>query len=151
MEKFIIYGGKPLNGDITVSGSKNATLGILPAVLLAENPCIIENVPDILDVKIIVDMLTALGAKCAWMSKNVIKIDPRNVKSHKAISESISTLRGSYYFIGALLGRFGKAEVSLPGGCNLGPRPIDLHLKGFNALADTVEEYGMVKTNAKRT
>ena len=151
MEKFIIYGGKPLNGDITVSGSKNATLGILPAVLLAENPCIIENVPDILDVKIIVDMLTALGAKCAWMSKNVIKIDPRNVKSHKAISESISTLRGSYYFIGALLGRFGKAEVSLPGGCNLGPRPIDLHLKGFNALgADTVEEYGMVKTNAKK-
>ncbi len=151
MEKFIIHGGKPLNGDITVSGSKNATLGILPAVLLAKNPCIIENVPDILDVKIIVDMLTALGAQCTWMSRNVIKIDPRNVKTHKAISESISTLRGSYYFIGALLGRFGKAEVSLPGGCNLGPRPIDLHLKGFNALgADTVEEYGMVKANAKK-
>ena len=151
LEKLIVYGGKPLNGDITVSGSKNATLGILPAVLLADGPCVIENVPNILDVKIVVDMLKALGAKCTWLNDNVIKIDPSNINSYKAISESISALRGSYYFIGALLGRFGKAEVSLPGGCNLGPRPIDLHLKGFNALgAETVEEYGMVKAHAKK-
>lgn len=149
MEKLIINGGKPLCGDITVSGSKNAALGILPAVLLADNPCTIENVPDILDVKIVVDMLTALGAECMWINKNTIKIDPAGVKSYKAISESISSLRGSYYFIGALLGRLNRAEVSLPGGCNLGPRPIDLHLKGFHALGtDIVEEYGMVKAYA---
>lgn len=95
MDKLVINGGKPLIGDITVSGSKNAALGILPAVLLADNPCIIENVPDILDVKIVVDMLTDLGAKCTWINKNILKIDPTGVNSYKAISESISSLRGS--------------------------------------------------------
>jgi len=146
LEKLVINGGTPLRGTISVSGCKNAAVAILPATILAEKPCIIENIPDVSDVEIILGIMRELGATCEWLDDATVKIDASNISSYTATYETISRLRGSYYFIGALLGRFGKAEVSLPGGCNLGVRPIDQHLKGFQALGATVsDEYGIVK------
>lgn len=148
MDKLVVNGGTPLRGDVVVSGSKNAAVAILPAVLLSENPCVIENVPHVIDVDIILNILTELGASCSWKSTNTVYIDATGVKSYVASHEKIGRLRGSYYFIGALLGRCGHAEVALPGGCNLGPRPIDQHLKGFQALGAEIEDsYGMVKAH----
>ncbi len=133
MGKFVIYGEKPLKGNVSIGGSKNAVVAILPAALLAENPCTIDNVPDVSDVHIIIDILRKLGAICEWKNDSVT-IDARPVNTYVATDNNIGALRGSYYFVGALLGRFGRAEVSLPGGCNLGARPIDQHLKGFKQL-----------------
>ena len=149
MDKYIIYGGSPLRGEVNVSGCKNAAVAILPAALLADEPCTIENVPNVSDVHIIVDILRKLGAQCTYRGDRVT-IDARTVKTHIATDDNISALRGSYYFIGSLLGKFGEAEVSLPGGCNLGARPIDQHLKGFRLLgADVKEEYGIVTAKAE--
>ncbi|MBQ8827829.1 MAG: UDP-N-acetylglucosamine 1-carboxyvinyltransferase [Clostridia bacterium] len=148
MKKLTIEGGIPLTGEVTVSGSKNAAVGILPAVLLVDSPCVIENVPDVTDIRLILEILTSLGAKCE-RDGDVVRIDPTGVNTYVAANDRISRLRGSYYFIGALLGRCGHAEVALPGGCNFGLRPIDQHLKGFSALgAKLLEEYGMVKAHA---
>ena len=148
MKKIVINGGRPLKGDISISGSKNAAVGILPAVLLASGPCTRENVPDVLDIRILLEVLTSLGAKCE-MEGDVVRIDPTTVNSHTALYDIICRMRGSAYFIGALLGRFGCAEVALPGGCNFGPRPIDQHLKGFKALgADISDSYGKVVASA---
>ena len=148
MGKFVIYGEKPLKGNVSIGGSKNAVVAILPAALLAENPCTIDNVPDVSDVHIIIDILRKLGAICEWKNDSVT-IDARPVNTYVATDNNIGALRGSYYFVGALLGRFGRAEVSLPGGCNLGARPIDQHLKGFKQLgADTTADYGKVVANA---
>lgn len=144
----VVKGGVPLYGDVTVSGSKNAAVAILPAALLANGPCVIENVPRILDVKIIMDILNKLGATTEWIGENTVRIDSHKINTHIASYETISRLRASYYFIGALLGKIGKAEVSQSGGCNLGSRPIDQHLKGFAALGVIIkEEHGLVKAN----
>lgn len=151
MSKFVITGGKPLRGEITVSGSKNAAVGILPAVLLADAPCIIENVPNISDVNVMLDILCKLGATCERISGDVVRIDPTGVTSHEATFDEMARLRGSYYFMGALLGKFGKAVVAQPGGCQLGTRPIDQHLKGFQALGVSIEEgYDRISFNAKK-
>jgi len=148
LKKLTITGGIPLKGEVTISGSKNAAVGILPAVLLVDSPVTIENVPNVTDIRIILDILRSLGATCE-QNGDVVKIDPTGVKTFIADNERINRLRGSYYFIGALLGRFGHAEVVLPGGCNFCLRPIDQHLKGFSALgANIVEEYGMVKAHS---
>lgn len=148
MKKLVINGGRPLKGDILISGSKNAAVGILPAVLLASGPCTIENVPNVSDIRILLEVLRSLGAESEQCG-DVVRIDPCKVSSSVALYDKICRLRGSSYFIGALLGRFGRAEVSLPGGCNFGPRPIDQHLKGFKALgADISESYGKVVANA---
>lgn len=150
MDKYVIEGGVPLKGEVFVSGSKNAAVGILPAVLLADTPCTIENLPDIVDVRLMIEILEKIGVECVWTDSETVRLDPRGVKSFSALYDVVSRLRGSYYLMGALLGRFGQMEVSLPGGCNLGARPIDQHLKGFQALGvDINTQFGAVKGVAK--
>ena len=150
MDKYVIEGGVPLKGEVFVSGSKNAAVGILPAVLLADTPCTIENLPDIVDVRLMIEILEKIGVECVWTDSETVRLDPRGVKSSSALYDVVSRLRGSYYLMGALLGRFGHMEVSLPGGCNLGARPIDQHLKGFQALGvDINTQFGAVKGVAK--
>ncbi len=151
MDKFVINGGKRLCGRICVSGAKNAAVAILPAVLLADAPCIIENVPDISDVHGILRALSALGAKVTPLSRTSFEIDPTGVKSHVVSKEMAQGMRASSYFLGALLGRMKKAKVAPPGGCAIGLRPIDQHIKGFNALGATVTiENGMVIAKADK-
>ncbi|MGI6049826.1 MAG: UDP-N-acetylglucosamine 1-carboxyvinyltransferase [Acetivibrionales bacterium] len=151
MDKLIIRGQKRLKGEVTVSGAKNAALGVLPAALLLDDVCTIENVPDILDIKILKGIMESLGAGFEYIDKNTIRIDTSNVNSFIATCPDMHKLRGSYYLMGALLGRFKKAVVSFPGGCNLGVRPIDQHIKGFESLGAKVEiEHGLVKLSANK-
>ena len=138
MEKFEIIGGKPLYGEISVCGAKNAAVAIIPAALLVDGVCRIENIPDIKDVNLILQMLQHLGAKVEHIDETTISIDASKLSTHIAAYDMASKMRASYYLLGALLGRLGKAEVALPGGCNFGQRPINLHEKGFRALGATV-------------
>lgn len=149
MDKLVIKGGTPLKGEVTISGAKNAALAILPATLLINNVCTIENVPNISDVKLYCDILESLGAKITWNTLNEITVDTRNINCKADIVEITRKFRASYYLIGALLGRCGLAKVGLPGGCNLGARPIDLHIKGFEALgAKTEVSQGIITATA---
>lgn len=151
MEKIIIHGRKPLKGDIYISGAKNAAVAVLPAALLIEGSCRIENLPDIKDTRILEETLTQLGAKVTFEDRNTVLIDSTDVNSYIASYDMIKSMRASYYLLGALLGRFGKAEVALPGGCDFGHRPIDQHIKGFEALgAKVVIENGMIKLSAEK-
>ena len=138
MEKLIINGSSRLHGDVTISGAKNAAVAILPATLLINGVCTIENLPNISDVKIYIEILEALGAKIVWNSNNEITVDTRNIGCSNSIVELTRKFRASYYLIGALLGRCGFVQVGLPGGCNIGTRPIDQHIKGFEALGAQV-------------
>lgn len=139
MEKLIIKGGTPLHGEVAISGAKNAALAILPATLLINGICTIENLPNISDVQIQCKILEQLGAKIDWINSNTARIDTSHILSYKAPLEMTSKFRASYYLIGALLGRCHNVEVGLPGGCKLGARPIDQHIKGFEALGATVD------------
>lgn len=151
MEHLIITGQKKLLGDICVSGAKNAAVAIIPAAIMAQDICIIENLPCIEDVCSLVDTLSKLGAVCEFIDDNTLKIDSTNVNQYCAEYESVKKIRASYYLMGALLGRFKKAEVAMPGGCNFGTRPIDQHIRGFKALgADVKIEHGMVKLSAEK-
>lgn len=151
VDKLIIRGQKRLKGEVTISGAKNAALGVLPAAILSGDVCTIENVPDILDIKILRRIMESLGARFEDIDKNTIRIDTRNVNSYKATTNDMHKLRGSYYLMGALLGRFKKAIVTFPGGCNLGVRPIDQHIKGFEALGAKVEiQHGYIKLTANK-
>jgi len=151
VDKLIIRGQKRLKGEVTISGAKNAALGILPAALLVSDVCTIENVPDILDIAILRRIMESLGAKFENIDRNTLRIDTRNVNSYMATSPDMHKLRGSYYLMGALLGRFKRAVVTFPGGCNLGVRPIDQHIKGFEALGAKVEiEHGHIKLSANK-
>ncbi len=151
MEKLVITGKTPLKGEVVISGAKNAAVAILPATLLINGICTIENLPNISDVKLYCEILEKLGAKIKWNSPNEITIDTRNITSHIAPLETTRKFRASYYLIGALLGRCRKAQVGIPGGCNLGNRPIDQHIKGFEALGANVEVLqGNIKAKAKR-
>ena len=134
MEKFVITGGKPLHGEVTISGAKNAAVGILPATILAADVCVIENLPDISDVSVSLKILSTLGAQVKMLNRNTYEIDTRHLVTTNVPDDLSRQMRASYYFLGALLSRFGKAQVAMPGGCNLGPRPIDQHLKVFSAL-----------------
>ena len=146
MEKFVINGGKPLTGEVTISGAKNAVVAILPATILAADKCIIENVPAISDVAVSLEILTPLGAKVRMINKKTYEIDTTHINCTEVPDDLSRQMRASYYFLGALLGRFGSAQVAMPGGCNLGPRPIDQHLKAFCAMgAQDSVEYGMIK------
>ena len=138
MEKLVVTGGTPLKGDVTISGAKNAAVAIIPATLLVNGVCTIENLPNISDVKLYVDILKSLGAKVKWINLHEVTIDTREITSHEAPLEITSKFRASYYLIGALLGRLKKAKVGSPGGCNLGQRPIDQHIKGFEALGANI-------------
>lgn len=144
-EKFVIRGGRKLVGEVDISGAKNAVVAILPAVILADEPCIIENVPDISDVEISIQILKQLGAVVRKTGANAYEIDGRGIQSTCVPYEYARKMRASYYFMGALLGRFGHSRVSMPGGCPLGDRPIDQHLKAFSKLgANCKVDRGMV-------
>ena len=134
MNKFVVNGGKPLNGEVTISGAKNAAVAIIPGVILCDEPCRIENIPNISDVALIGTILKEMGAIVKRVNKSTLDIDPRHIRTHEATTDLVRGMRASYYLLGALLGRYGKAKVLLPGGCNFGVRPIDQHLKGFEAL-----------------
>ena len=134
MEKFVVTGGKPLFGKVNISGAKNAAVAIIPAVILCDEPCQIENIPNISDVTLISRILQQMGAKVRRINKSALYIDPTHISTCSAITDLVRGMRASYYLLGALLGKYGKAKVALPGGCNFGVRPIDQHLKGFEAL-----------------
>lgn len=140
MEKLLINGGTPLKGEVTIGGAKNAVIGIIPAALLVEGKCIIENVPSINDVAVIMEILKELGASVRLINKTTVEIDCTNVNSCRATYDMVKKMRASYYLMGALLGRFNHAIVSMPGGCNFGTRPVDQHLKGFRQLGVEVNE-----------
>ena len=151
MEKFVITGGKPLHGEVTISGAKNAAVGILPATILAADVCVIENLPDISDVAVSLKILSTLGASIKMLNRNTYEIDTTHLNSTNVPDDLSRQMRASYYFLGALLSRFGKAQVAMPGGCNLGPRPIDQHLKVFSALgAEDSVDYGMITVRTKQ-
>ena len=150
MEKFVITGGKPLHGEVTISGAKNAAVGILPATILAADVCVIENLPDISDVAVSLKILSVLGAKVRMLNRNTYEIDTTHLHTTSVPDDLSRQMRASYYFLGALLSRFGKAQVAMPGGCNLGPRPIDQHLKAFSALGATESvDYGMISVRSQ--
>ena len=151
MEKLVIKGSTRLKGEVIISGAKNAAVAILPAALLINGKCTIENLPNISDVKISCEILKKLGAKIEWIDSNTITIDSTDVCEHKAPVNMTSKFRASYYLIGSLLSRCKNVEVGLPGGCNLGARPIDQHIKGFEALGATVNvSNGKIKATAKK-
>ena len=151
MEKLVINGGTPLRGEIKISGAKNSAVAILPATLLIDGICTINNLPNIVDVKLSCEILEGLGAKIKWLNKNSIEIDTRNITNTIAPIDLTRKFRASYYLIGSMLGRKKQIEVGLPGGCNLGARPIDQHIKGFEALGAEVEIVsGNVQAKAKK-
>ncbi len=149
MDKFVINGGKALKGEVRISGAKNAAVAILPAVLLADGPCIIDNLPDISDVSAILNVMHELGAEIRLINKASVVIDPTYVNSFVVSQKMAEGMRASSYFLGALLGRMNKARVAPPGGCDFGVRPIDQHIKGFEALGAKMSfENGMVDGKA---
>ncbi len=145
MPRYEIHGGTPLEGSVTISGAKNAAVAIIPAALLVNGVCRIENVPDISDVHNLLNILTQMGARIRREAGGIVEIDCTDVPYTEPDADLVRKIRASYYLIGAQLGRYGKAKVAMPGGCNFAPRPIDQHVKGFTALGATVlEEDGMV-------
>ena len=151
MEKLVIQGPTPLKGEVTISGAKNAAVAILPATLLIDGICTIENLPNISDIKISCEILESLGAKITWNNKNSITIDTSNITTTKASIDLTSKFRASYYILGAMLSRKGEIEVGMPGGCKLGARPVDQHIKGFESLGATVKvEKGTIYAKAKK-
>lgn len=150
MEKFVIRGGNKLHGNINISGAKNAALPIIAAALFAGEECRIENIPNIRDVSTMVKILEYLGAEVSFPEEGVLLIDSKNVEPHPVPDEMTRKLRASYYLLGVLLSKFGVADVALPGGCYFGLRPIDQHIKGFEALGATVNtESAVVKANCQ--
>lgn len=134
MDKFVVEGGHRLSGEIYISGAKNAAVGIIPAVILSDEPCVLENVPDISDVSICLRILSEMGANVQMLDKTTFRIDATRLNGFSVPYELARKMRASYYFLGALLGKYHKAKVPLPGGCPLGARPIDQHLKAFKAF-----------------
>ena len=150
MTKYVIRGGKPLHGEVEISGAKNAALAIIAAALLVDGVCRIENIPQISDVTLILQILQELGADVRTVNRTTVDIDCRHIQNSQVPQEMARKIRASYYLIGALLGRFGSAEVPPPGGCHLGDRPIDQHIKGFVAMgADVDVSGGFVRAKAK--
>ena len=151
MEKLVINGPTPLKGEVNINGAKNAAVAILPATLLINGTCVINNLPNISDVKLSCEILEELGAKIKWLTPNEIEIDTRNINTTKAPLSLTSKFRASYYIIGSMLGRKGEIEVGMPGGCKLGARPIDQHIKGFELLgAKVTVEKGTINAKTKK-
>ena len=151
MDKLVVRGRKRLTGEVTISGAKNAAVAVIPAAVMATGVSVLENLPSIEDVRNICHTIQEMGGKCRFLDKHTLEIDCNEGVSYQATFEGVQKMRASYYLIGALLARYKKAEVAMPGGCNFGKRPIDLHLKGFRALGATViEEDGMVKAYAEK-
>ena len=149
MNQYVIRGGHPLFGEITVSGAKNAAVAIIPAALLVDGVCRIENVPQISDVTLFFSILEELGAKVRILNRHAVELDCRSIRSTTPSYELARRIRASYYLLGALLGRFGKATVAMPGGCNFGVRPIDQHVKGFRLMGADVTEGGLIQAVAR--
>jgi UDP-N-acetylglucosamine 1-carboxyvinyltransferase len=151
LEKFVVHGGRRLTGKVDISGAKNAAVAILPATILADGPCILENVPNINDVTVDLRILSEMGASVKIIDKSTIQIDTRHIRDTVVPYEMARSMRASYYFLGTLLSRFNHAKVSMPGGCDLGDRPIDQHLKCFKALgANYTIEHGIVDISADK-
>ena len=145
MEQYIIKGGHPLVGEVEISGAKNAALAILVAAIMTDETVVVDNLPDVSDINVMLDAIAEIGAMVQRVDRHTVRINGSTVGSVSVDYESMKKIRGSYYLLGALLGKYQRAEVSLPGGCNIGSRPIDQHLKGFRALgADVAIEGGMV-------
>ena len=150
MEQYVIKGGNPLNGEVDISGAKNAALALLAASVMTEDTVTITNLPDVRDINVLIESIRDIGATVNRVDKNCVQINGGTINSVTVDYEYIKKIRASYYLLGALLGRFHKAEVALPGGCDIGTRPIDQHIKGFNALgAKVLIEHGMIKTEAQ--
>ncbi len=151
MEKYVICGGRSLRGEVNISGAKNAAVAILPATVLAQGKCIIENLPSISDVYASTQILRAMGARVRVINHATVEIDTSHLSTTTVPEDFSRKMRASYYFLGALLGRFGQAAAAMPGGCDLGPRPIDQHLKAFTALgAEEYMEKGVVHVTADK-
>lgn len=151
MNKIVINGPCKLEGEVTISGAKNAAVAIIPATLLVNGKCHLENVPNISDIRAFITILESLGSKIEYISEHELIIDNTDIHTTTAPYDLTSKFRASYYLLGALLGRFGKAQISLPGGCNIGARPIDQHIKAFECLGADVEvKRGNVYANAKK-
>ena len=149
MAKYVINGGKKLSGEVKISGAKNATVGILAASILTEEDVIIENIPDVWDINVMLDAIKVLGADVQRIDRNTVKINAKNANLTELSDFNLGKMRATYYFVGALLARHHKSKVIFPGGCNIGARPINLHLKGFTALgAKAYEENGFIITEA---
>lgn len=151
MSKYVILGGGPLCGEVEISGAKNSAVALIVAALMVKDVCIIENVPAVSDTYVLMDIINKLGGKAEFIDKGVLRIDAKNVNKFEAPYEMVSKIRASSYLMGALLGRFHHARVAMPGGCDFGVRPIDLHLKGFVAIgAEYNVEYGLVDIRAEK-
>lgn len=151
MDKLVVAGKRRLSGEVMISGAKNAAVAIIPAAIMADGVCLIENLPCIEDVFSLYNAIHTLGAVCSFPDRHTFKIDSSTIHSRTATHEAVTKMRASYYLLGALLGRYKEAEVALPGGCNFGSRPIDQHLKGFRALGAEVEVNGdVVRAKADR-
>lgn len=151
MEKFVINGGTRLCGEVTISGAKNAVVAIIPAAILAQDVCLIENIPNISDVTMIIRILQQMGAKVRMLNSHTLEIDTSHISSYVVPHEMTKHLRASYYLIGALLGTFNHARVAMPGGCDFGVRPIDQHIKGFEMLgAEVAIDNGMIIADTDR-
>ncbi|MFZ7122009.1 MAG: UDP-N-acetylglucosamine 1-carboxyvinyltransferase [Eubacteriaceae bacterium] len=151
MDRFTIKGGTPLKGEVTIAGAKNAALGLIPATILSEGVCKIENIPNIKDVHRFINILEKLGIKTTKINDNTIIFDSTQMTQYDVMDEETQKMRASYYLLGALLGRFNKVTIPFPGGCDIGVRPIDQHIKGFEALGAKVEiEHGIIKATADK-
>ena len=149
MAQYIMNGGSPLVGEVAIGGAKNAALGILAAAIMTDEDVYIDNLPDVKDINVMLEAIKAIGASVDRLDRHSVKINASSVKDVLVDDEFIRRIRASYYFIGALLGKYKSAEVALPGGCNIGSRPIDLHLKGVKALGAEIEiDSGRVKTHS---
>ncbi|MDD2533442.1 MAG: UDP-N-acetylglucosamine 1-carboxyvinyltransferase [Eubacteriales bacterium] len=151
MASYLVRGGLRLTGDVTISGSKNAALGIIAAATILDGPCKIENIPDVADINVLLEIIKSLGAEIRRDSEGSLYIDPMPIDSWSADNERVRSIRGSYYLLGAMLGRFQNASILMPGGCNFGTRPIDQHMKGFEALGAHVSiEHGRISLHAEK-
>lgn len=150
MNQYIIKGGKPLVGEVVIGGAKNAALGILAGAIMADEPVLIENLPNVNDVNVLIDAIAGIGAIVERIDAHTVRINGKTIESIYVDYEYIKKIRGSYYLLGALLGKYNDAQVALPGGCNIGSRPIDQHKKGFEALGAVVkiEQGGIISAHA---
>jgi len=151
MEQYVIKGGSPLVGEVEIGGAKNAALAILAAATMTDETVLIENVPDVRDTNVMIQAMESIGVIVEHIDRHTVKINASNIRIQTIDDESIKKIRASYYLIGALLGKYNEAEVALPGGCNIGSRPIDLHIKGFRALGAKVEiSHGIIIAKAEK-
>ena len=151
MEQYIIKGGNPLVGEVEIGGAKNAALGILAAAIMADEPVLIENLPDVNDINVMLEAIEGIGAMVQRIDRHTVKINGNTIGDFSIDYDYIKKIRASYYLLGALLGKYKKAEVALPGGCDIGSRPIDLHIKGFRAMGAEVDiAHGLVIAEAEK-